>query len=202
MSEKKTLFPKIGYRTIKTCIICFITAVVYMYLLNGRNACFALIGAAYATGGHYHEGFKHGFNRTVGTAIGGIVALVFYYLYHTNPLGILPEIYMVVGLLLTIYGNILCGQMNAYFVFRATKWVLSLVLVAYFVILYTQPELTYVAYTINRIIDTGVGALFGLALNLVMPSKLDKIRGINLKDTFKEWRKSNEKPKTELDEVK
>jgi uncharacterized membrane protein YgaE (UPF0421/DUF939 family) len=192
MSKEKTIIPTIGFRTIKTCIACFITAVIYMYLFDARNACFALIGAAYATGSHYHEGFKHGFNRTVGTAIGGVVALLFYYLYHVNPLGILPEIYMVVGLLLTIYGNILVGSTNA----------VQPAIVAYFVILYTQPELTYVTYTIARIIDTGVGALFGLLLNLVLPSKLDKIRGIKIQDTLKEWIKSNQKPRTELDDLK
>ena len=41
-----------------------------------------------------------------------------------------------------------------------------------------------------------------LLLNLVLPSKLDKIRGIKIQDTLKEWIKSNQKPRTELDDLK
>ena len=39
------------------------TAVVYEYLLSKRNPCFALIGAVYAVGSQFEEGFHNGINR-------------------------------------------------------------------------------------------------------------------------------------------
>ncbi len=36
----------------------------------------------------------------------------------------------------------------------------------YFVVIFTQPPETYIGYTIARVIDTGVGVLVGLLVNI------------------------------------
>ena len=47
----------------RTALAVLITAVVYEYLLSKRNPCFALIGAVYAVGSQFEEGFHNGINR-------------------------------------------------------------------------------------------------------------------------------------------
>ena len=187
-TKKKYQFPKVGLRLIKTCISCLLVSLVYMYLLPNRNPCFACIGAAYAMGSHIHEGFKHGFNRFVGTLLGGLLVIPFYWLYYNQPLGIPSSIYMVLGLFCVIYINIVFGANNA--VQPAT--------VVYFVVLYTQSPEVYVSYTIARIIDTGIGAAFSILVNICTPSAIDKINGLQLTKFIQNWKKSNKRPTTEI----
>ena len=180
-------FPKVGMRLIKTCLSCLIISLIYMYLLPDRNPCFACIGAAYAMGSHIHEGFKHGFNRFVGTLLGGLMVIPFYWLYYNQPLGIPSSVYMVVGLFCVIYINLMFGANNA----------VQPASVVYFVVLYTQSEAVYVTYTIARIIDTGIGAAISVALTVLMPSAIDKIRGLQLNRFIQNWRISNERTEAE-----
>ena len=126
-TRKYPYFPKVGMRLIKTCLSCLIVSLIYMYLLPDRNPCFACIGAAYAMGSHIHEGFKHGFNRFVGTLLGGLMVIPFYWLYYNQPLGIPSSVYMVVGLFCVIYINLMFGANNA----------VQPASVVYFVVLYT-----------------------------------------------------------------
>lgn len=179
--QKYPYFPKVGMRLIKTCISCLVVSLVYMFLLPDRNPCFACIGAAYAMGSHIHEGFKHGFNRFVGTLLGGLMVIPFYWLYYNQPLGIPSSIYMVVGLFCVIYINLMFGANNA----------VQPASVVYFVVLYTQSPEVYVSYTIARIIDTGIGAAFSILINMVTPSAIDKINGLQLTKFIHNWRKSN-----------
>lgn len=99
-------------------------------------------------GNHFHEGFKFGFNRFVGTLFGGLIVIPFYWLYYNQPLGIPKEVYLVLGLLCLMYLHILSGATTA----------IQPGAVIYFVVLFTQPVTNYIPYTIARVIDTGIGA--------------------------------------------
>ena len=55
--------PRIRARMWRTALAVLITTVVYEYLLSKRNPCFALIGAVYAVGSQFEEGFHNGINR-------------------------------------------------------------------------------------------------------------------------------------------
>jgi len=186
-NTRKRPIPPPGLRLLKTCLSCLLVSLIYMYLLPQRNPCFACIGAVYAMGSQFHEGFKHGFNRFVGTLLGGLLVIPFYWLYYHHPLGIPSSLYMVLGLFLVIYVNVLFGANNA--VQPAT--------VVYFVVLYTQSEAAYVGYTLARILDTGIGAAFSLLLNMLIPSELDKSRGIHFGEVLPTWRKSNQRAEQE-----
>ena len=166
--------PKIGMRVIKTLISVLLVTLTYDYLLGGRNACFACIGAVYAMGNHFHEGFKFGFNRFVGTLFGGLIVIPFYWLYYHHPLGIPKEFYLVLGLLCLLYLHILSGATTA----------IQPGAVIYFVVLFTQPVNTYIGYTIARVIDTGIGVIFSLVLNFLLPSKLDKRKDLIFRTPF------------------
>ena len=155
MKEKHHFrLPPIGMRVFKTLLSVLLVTLTYDYLLGGRNACFACIGAVYAMGNHFHEGFKFGFNRFVGTLFGGLIVIPFYWLYYNQPLGIPKEVYLVLGLLCLMYLHILSGATTA----------IQPGAVIYFVVLFTQPVTNYIPYTIARVIDTGIGAAFSLLL--------------------------------------
>ena len=180
-------FPRLGMRVGKTLLSVFLVDCTYHYLFGGRNACFACIGAVYAMGNHFHEGFKFGFNRFVGTLFGGLIVIPFYWLYYNQPFGLPQEIYLVLGLLCLLHLHIWSGATTA----------IQPGAVIYFVVLFTQPVSGYIPYTVARVIDTGVGAAFSLVLNLLLPSRLDKRRGFDLKHTLQRWKKSNLRPESE-----
>ena len=113
MHNRSFKLPGVGMRVVKTVISCLLVALVYEYLLDGRNPCFACIGAVYGMGSQFQEGFHNGFNRFVGTFLGGLMVIPFYWLYVNTPFGIPNYIYMVAGLFCVIYLNLAFGANNA-----------------------------------------------------------------------------------------
>lgn len=179
MEEYKRMhLPRVGRRVVKTVASCFVVALIYQYLLGGRNPCFACIGAVYGMGSQFQEGFHNGFNRFVGTLLGGMMAIPFYWLCQNTPFGIPSIVYMAIGVFCVIYLNLAFGANNA----------IQPGTVVYFVVMYTQPAAGYVGYTIARIIDTGVGVLISLFITMLRPSEVDKVRGISFSRVFHSWR--------------
>ncbi|MDY5096592.1 MAG: FUSC family protein [Oscillospiraceae bacterium] len=175
--------PHVGLRIVKTLVSCLAVALVYQYLLGGRNPCFACIGAVYGMGNQFQEGFRNGFNRFVGTLLGGLMVIPFYWLYYYQPLGIPQSVYLIVGLFCVIYINLVFGANNA----------IQPGTVVYFVVMFTQPTANYVSYTLARIIDTGVGVVFSLVISMLHPSELDKRLGMDLEHTLPLWQRSNQR---------
>ena len=70
--------PRMRERMWRTALMVLITAIVYEYLLDKRNPCFALIGAVYGVGSQFEEGFHNGVNRVIGTLVGGFLVIPFY----------------------------------------------------------------------------------------------------------------------------
>lgn len=172
--------PPIGKRVYKTCLSALIVALFYHYVLGGRNPCFACIGAVYGMGSSFKEGFQHGFNRFIGTLLGGLMVIPFYWLTIHAP-QVVPwipvELYMVAGMFCVMALNLAFGATSA----------IQPGTVVYFVVMYTQPEHSYVNYTIARIIDTGVGAMVSLGLSALFRSNADKA-GISLREAFHHWK--------------
>lgn len=175
--------PHVGLRIVKTLVSCLAVALVYQYLLGGRNPCFACIGAVYGMGNQFQEGFRNGFNRFVGTLLGGLMVIPFYWLYYYQPLGIPQSVYLIVGLFCVIYINLVFGANNA----------IQPGTVVYFVVMFTQPTANYMSYTLARIIDTGVGVVFSLVISMLHPSELDKRLGMDLEHTLPRWQRSNQR---------
>ena len=148
-------FPKIGARTIKTVIVATLVSVIYG--LSGRNPCFACIGAVFGMGGFFKEGVKHGGNRFVGTFIGGLLALPFYWLIHLSGWGIPKWVWISIGLFLVLY---ISQMVDAHGAIHPGA-------VVFFVVIDTVIPERYISYTVARIIDTGVGVLASLAVNAV-----------------------------------
>ena len=70
--------PRLTERMWRTALVVLITSIIYEYPLEGRNPCFALIGAVYGVGSQFEEGFHNGINRVIGTLVGGLLVIPLY----------------------------------------------------------------------------------------------------------------------------
>lgn len=172
--RQKFRFPRITDRVWRSALVVLATAIIYEYLFQDRNPCFALIGAVYGVGSQFEEGFHNGFNRFIGTFVGGLLVIPFYTLY-TNPLFGVPDwAWMVLGLCLVLLCNLALGADSA----------IQPGTVVYFVVMFTVGQERVVPYTIARIIDTGVGVLIALAITTVLPTKRDRENGLSFRSVF------------------
>ena len=89
--------PRLTERMWRTALVVLVTSIIYKYPLDGRNPCFALIGAVYGVGSQFEEGFHNGFNRVIGTLVGGLLVIPFHGLYTSQPVGIPDWIWLVAG---------------------------------------------------------------------------------------------------------
>lgn len=173
-SRQTFRFPRITDRVWRSALVVLATAIIYEYLFQDRNPCFALIGAVYGVGSQFEEGFHNGFNRFIGTFVGGLLVIPFYTLY-TNPLFGVPDwAWMVLGLCLVLLCNLALGADSA----------IQPGTVVYFVVMFTVGQERVVPYTIARIIDTGVGVLIALAITTVLPTKRDRENGLSFRSVF------------------
>lgn len=173
-SRQTFRFPRITDRVWRSALVVLATAIIYEYLFQDRNPCFALIGAVYGVGSQFEEGFHNGFNRFIGTFVGGLLVIPFYTLY-TNPLfGVSDWAWMVLGLCLVLLFNLALGADSA----------IQPGTVVYFVVMFTVGQERVVPYTIARIIDTGVGVLIALAITTVLPTKRDRENGLSFRSVF------------------
>lgn len=171
--------PRIRSRMWRTALAALITVIIYEYILNKRNPCFALIGAVYGVGSQFEEGFHNGINRVIGTLVGGFLVVPFYELYIRQPFGIPDWIWLVLGLCLVLWCNFALGADSA----------IQPGSVVYFVVIYTVGTERVLPYTIARIIDTGAGVLIALLLYALFPSKHDRENGVSIR-TF--WTETKE----------
>ena len=51
--------PRLTQRIWRTALVVLITSIIYEYVFDGRNPCFALIGAVYGVGSQFEEGFHN-----------------------------------------------------------------------------------------------------------------------------------------------
>ncbi|MCI6640678.1 MAG: aromatic acid exporter family protein [Pygmaiobacter massiliensis] len=154
--------PPMGARMWKTIFAA--TLVAFVYSLIDRNACFACIGAVYGMGSVRKNGLVSGGNRFIGTLIGGVVAIFFYWLIHLTKLPVPDWALLAVGLGIVLYTSAVCGAHGA----------IQPGTVVFFVVLYTVAKEQYLSYTIARILDTGIGVLVSYIISLLWPSPYEK----------------------------
>ena len=151
----------VGLRNIKTALAATITAI--LYLLVDRNPTFACIGAIFGMGSDMGNSRLSGGNRFFGTLIGGVLGMVLFRLYIIfYPQGgihalILPFLFIGVVLLILIS--------------QKFHWVGAVQPggVVLCILLFNTPVETYISYSVNRIIDTGIGVLVALLVNWLLP---------------------------------
>lgn len=174
--EKQSRKPAlhIGQQNIKSAIAATLVAAIYM--LVGRNPTFACIGAIFGTGTSMDNSKLNGGNRFFGTIIGGLLGMGLFRLYimiypdgKTRPLMFL---FLFVGVIILI-------------LLSRIFWVGAVQPggVVLCIILFNTPVDTYISYSINRIIDTGIGVLIALVVSWLLPrERMYKIlRALRLK---------------------
>lgn len=158
------LFPDhpvhVGQRTIRTAIASVLCAAVY--LLISRNPTFAVIGAIFGTGGDRTDSFRQGGNRFFGTLFGGLLGMglfrLYLLLYPDGDFRPLMLVFLAVGVVVLI---LVCQKFWQGGV-QPGGVVLS-------ILLFNTPVETYLSYSVNRIIDTGIGVLFALLVGVLLP---------------------------------
>lgn len=160
-APKKRKFT-LGMRAIKTLISTAIITLIYSII--GRNPCFACIGAVFGMGNVVKTGLKNGGNRFVGTIMGGLVAIPFYPLYKEEILGIPGFVYLTLGLAVILIIGQLLGADGG----------IQPGAVVFYVVLLTVNENNFVAYTLNRMIDTGIGVALSVVINELFPSPFEE----------------------------
>ncbi len=153
-------FPKIGMRNIKTSVAAALCALGYMFL--DRSPAFACIGAIFGTGNNLENSKLHGGNRFFGTILGGLIGmgLFWFYLlfYPEGGYHFLLVILVGIGTMILI----VCCQ---------KVWVGGIQPggVVMCIVLFNTPVDSYISYSVNRILDTGVGVLMALLVNSMFP---------------------------------
>jgi len=151
----------IGMRNMKTALAVVLCAT--MYFLIDRNPTFACIGAVFGMGSDMSTSKLGGGNRLFGTIIGGFIGMFLFRIYIVA----YPEAgHHPLLLLLVFIGVILLITIS-----QLVKWpgAIQPGSVMLCIILFNTPVDTYIAYSMNRILDTAIGVIVALAVNYFLP---------------------------------
>ncbi len=151
----------IGMRNIKTALAATLCAL--LYLPFDRNPTFACIGAIFGMGSDIENSWKSGGNRFIGTIIGGFIGMglfaLYTLIYPNGDLHPLMLLFLFVGVVVVI----LISQIFDWYGAIPPGGVLLCI------ILFNTPPEHYVSYSFNRMLDTGIGVLVALLVNILLP---------------------------------
>ncbi len=151
----------IGMRNFKTAMAATLCALLYFPF--ERNPTFACIGAIFGTGSDMDNSKLNGGNRLFGTIIGGFLGMGLYRLYiifySDGEMHPLMLVFLFVGVLLLVL-------VSLFFKWPGAIQPGGVVLC---IILFNTPVDTYVSYSINRMLDTGIGVAIALLVNHLLP---------------------------------
>lgn len=157
---KRSYF-RVGMRNIKTALAATLCALLYFPF--ERNPTFACIGAIFGLGSDMGNSWLNGGNRLFGTIIGGFIGMALFRLYlcfyPDGQTRLLMMLMLFIGVVLLIIFS------------RLFQWPGGIQPggVVLCIILFNTPVDTYISYSLNRMLDTGVGVVVALAVNLLLP---------------------------------
>ena len=150
----------IGQRNLKTALAATLCAV--LYFLVDRNPTFACIGAIFGVGSDMGNSRLNGGNRFFGTVIGGFLGMILFRIYII----FYPEGGYHMSLLVLLFiGVVLLIVASQLFRWPGAVQPGGVVLC---IILFNTPVATYISYSLNRMVDTGIGVLIALLVNWVL----------------------------------
>lgn len=151
----------IGQRNIKTAVAATLTALLY-FIVN-RNPTFACIGAIFGMGSDMPNSRLNGGNRFFGTLFGGFLGMGLFRLYMI----FVPEGGMHPALFPFLFvGVVLLILVSQIFHWPGAVQPGGVVLC---ILLFNTPVDTYISYSLNRIVDTGIGVIVALLVNWLLP---------------------------------
>ena len=151
----------VGQRNIKTAIAATLCAL--LYFIVDRNPTFACIGAIFGLGSDMPNSRLNGGNRFFGTLFGGFLGMLLfriYIIFYPNGDTHWPMfLFLFVGVVLLI---LVCQIFHWHGAVQPGGVVLC-------ILLFNTPVETYISYSLNRIVDTGIGVLIALLVNWLLP---------------------------------
>lgn len=170
----------VGMRNVKTAIAATLCALLYAFF--DRNPTFACIGAIFGMGSDFKDSKRSGGNRLFGTIIGGLIGMGLFYIYiqyYPEPTSNFR--FMLFELLFV--GIILLVLVCQFFVIPGAIQPGGVVLC---IILFNTPVDAFISYPLNRIFDTAIGVIIGIAVNLLISrervSKIQKFLHLKKKN--------------------
>lgn len=155
---------RLGLRTFKTALAVMLCILLFHYTDRG-SPMIAAIAAVFSLRQDLNTTVSFGRSRIIGNSLGGFLALVYYYVisfFHHNfyfELFLLPL--LVIGVIVFSDGiNNNAGIISA---------IATLLLIALSI-----PEGESILYALNRILDTFIGTLIALGLNVAFLPKSDE----------------------------
>lgn len=175
--------PHVGMRNLKTALAATLCAL--LYLPFGRNPTFACIGAIFGVGNDLGHSWLNGGNRLFGTVIGGFLGMGLFRIYiSVYPEGgthLLLFVLLFAGVVLTILASQLFRWPGAV---QPGGVVLC-------IILFNTPVDTYVSYSLNRMLDTGIGVVVALLVNVLLPRER-VYRWLDILFPRRRWRRNTD----------
>ncbi|MCI8501878.1 MAG: FUSC family protein [Oscillospiraceae bacterium] len=162
----KKKLPKVGMRMIKTVIAVLISAMIGF--LRDQPPFYSMIAAVLCIQKDQAAGMRAAFNRTVGTLIGGIFGLLLLLAEQNTPLEALsPLYYLIVSLCLIplIYITVLINK-------TAASYITCVVFLS-ITVSHVTDENPYF-FVLNRVLDTLVGIFVALAVDRLIPYRIQK----------------------------
>lgn len=161
----------VGMRNIKTALAATLCALLYAFF--DRNPTFACIGAIFGMGSDFKDSKRSGGNRLFGTIVGGLIGMVLFFIYiqfYPEPTSnfrfMLFEL-LFIGIIILV---LVCQKLVIPGAIQPAGVVLC-------IILFNTPTEAYITYPLNRIFDTAMGVIIGIAVNmLISRERIDKIK--------------------------
>ncbi len=159
--SKYHLHLHVGQRNIKTALAATLCAL--LYFLVDRNPTFACIGAIFGVGSDMDNSRLNGGNRFFGTIIGGVLGMILFKLYII----FYPDGSKHLPMLLFLFAGVVALILvNQTFHWPGAVQPGGVVLC---IILFNTPVDTYISYSIDRMLDTGIGVAIALLINYLLP---------------------------------
>ena len=163
----------VGMRNIKTALAATLCA--FLYAFFDRNPTFACIGAIFGMGSDFKNSKLNGGNRLFGTIVGGLIGMGLFYIYiqfYPEPTSnfrfMLFEL-LFIGIVILV---LVCQKLVIPGAIQPAGVVLC-------IILFNTPVEAYISYPLNRIFDTGIGVVIGIAVNmLISRERVDRIKAL------------------------
>lgn len=153
---KRNNLPPIGMRNIKTALSVFVCVVVFGLMGPDFNPLFASIAAVIATGPSIEDSVVTGWNRILGTLMGGITGLIGIFICNLIPFS---QIYLFI---------IPIGVMGIIYLFNHTNRSGAIIIacVMYISVMITYPqELGSYLIAVIRLLETGFGIIVAVLIN-------------------------------------
>lgn len=140
---------KLGMRNVKTGIAVMICVLLGEFIV--KNPMYAGVGCVVSVQDTFKGSIKLGFNRILGTFLGGLIGFLSLFVGHRNP------IVCGIGTMLTIYGCTFFKVNTGTVVACVTFLSISLGVI----------DSNPIDYSFQRVFDTSVGVLVGILVNLI-----------------------------------